>query len=308
MKDFNIQLEEIMEKRNFHPKGSINFSSTGKFQRFSNASKYKRKKDLFVVLHDYDRGATFGDWHYPDDWFTYWNENYDPPSLKELKEIKQKMVEIKTTQAYERKKHEWRAKEFWHKYYLKEDPKKHLYVINKYIIPYYAKCYRTKLYIPVSDVDFNLTTLQIIKSDGFKRLWKGTSQKKLMIWLWDKLPENYDGVIRVCEGYATGCTIRMITNSPVVCGINSLNMIHTCIELKRKFIHAKIKICADNDAWGEENIGIKHAKQAASFIHAPIYYPIFNGLGIKGNPTDFNDMHSLCGISITKSQLLVARN
>lgn len=308
MKEFHDQLEEKMNERHFHIKGNINYNLSEKFQRFSNASTHKRTKDLFVVLHDYDRGATFGDWHYPDDWFTYWNENYDKPDTKELKQFKKLLEERKSIESYERSKKEWRASEFFHKYYINQYAGSHPYIINKSIVPYYAKQHRSKLLIPIYDIDHQLKTIQIIKPDGFKRLWKGTSQKNLMMWLCDKLPDNYDGIIRVCEGYATGCTIRNITNSPVVCAINSLNMIKVCIELKRKFIHAKIKICADNDKWGKENIGLKHAKEAAKFIHAPIYYPVFDGFNFIGKPTDFNDLYFLFGREITKAQLLVARN
>jgi putative DNA primase/helicase len=307
MNEFSDQLEEIMTSRNFFIKGKINYNLTGKFQRFPNASVYKRSKDLFVVLHDYDRGATFGDWNYPDDWFTYWNKKYENPNLSELKIRKKVMEANKAAEAYERSKREWRSKEFWHKYYLNHDPTTHPYVIKKCIFPYYAKCYRTKLFIPVSDIDFNLKTLQIIKPDGFKRLWKGTSQRNLMMWLCQKLSQNYDGIIRVCEGYATGCTIKHITKSPVVCGINSLNMIKVCIELKRKFIHAQIKICADNDKWGRENTGLKHATQAAKFINAPIYYPIFESNNNR-EPTDFNDLYVLHGAQEVKRQLLMARD
>ncbi len=311
MKEFWDQLEEVMHSRNFYIKGNINYNLTGKFQRFSNAENYKRKKDLFVILHDYDRGATFGDWHYPEDWFTYWNENYDSPGIAELKKIKAELIIIKAKDDYRRSRAEWRSRELWLKYYVSHDPKLHPYIIKKKIIPYYARQIRSWLLIPISNIDHELVTLQIIKPDGFKRLWKGTSQKSLCIWLWDKLPDNYSGVIRICEGYATGCTIREITRNPVVCGINSLNMIKVCIELRRKFIHSIIKICADNDKWGKENIGIKHALDASKFTGAKVYYPIFEK-NTKNtyihNPTDFNDLFICQGKNEVKNQLLINRN
>jgi putative DNA primase/helicase len=305
--EFSDQLEEVMTSRNFFLKGKINYSLTGKFQRFPDSSKNKRKKDLFVVLHDYDRGATFGNWHYPDDWFTHWNKNYENPGLSEIRILKSAMEESKKIQQYERSKHEWRAREFWNKYYVVSHELNHSYVTKKKIIPFYARQYRTKLLIPVSDIDFNMKTIQIIKLDGFKRLWKGTSQTNNMMWLCEKLPQHYSGIIRVCEGYATGCTIRQITNSPVVCAINSLNLIRVSILLKRKFIHSQIKICADNDKWGKENIGLKHAMQASSYIHSTVYYPVFDGLDFHGKPTDFNDLYVLFGKDITKKQLKVSR-
>lgn len=308
MMDFPTQLEEIMHSRQFFIKGHINYNLTGKFQRFGNANKYGRKKDLFVILHDYDRGATFGDWHYPEDWFTYWNKNYETPSLTELKKLKAELEIRKINDAYERSKAEWRSRELWFKYYINHDPASHPYIIRKKIYPYYSRQIRSWLLVPISNIDHELVTLQIIKPDGFKRLWKGTSQKSLCMWLCDKLPDDYSGIIRVCEGYATGCTIREITKNPVVCGINSLNMIKICIELRRKFIHSNIKICADNDKWGKENIGIKHALEAAKFINAKIYYPVFQENISLHNPTDFNDLYICQGKMEVHNQLLIPRN
>jgi len=307
MIEFSEQLEKVMESRNFHIKGAINYSLSGKFQRFSDGSKHKRKKDLFVILHDYDRGATFGDWHYPDDWFTYWNINYEKPELAQRRLNKQLQIEKKAIQDYEKAKKQWRAKEFWNKFYTKEDPENHPYIVNKKIMPFYAKKCRSWLLIPVSDVNFNFITMQIIKPSGFKRLWKGTSQKNNMIFLCDKLQDDYRGVIRVCEGYATGCTIREITKSPVVCAINANNLLSVCVLLRRKFIHANIKICADNDKWGIDNPGLKYANSAAKILNCEIYYPDFPDSYLWKYPTDFNDLYVLFGQNETKKQLLMKR-
>lgn len=297
-----------MEANNFHIRGLIDYNITGKFQRFPDASKYKRSKDLFVVLHDHDRGATFGHWKYQEEWVTYWNKNYESPGLEKLKETKRQLQNTKALQDYNRHKCEWRARELFLKYYAKHLPSFHPYVVTKRIHPYYAKQVRSWLLVPISNIDNELVTLQIIKPDGFKRLWKGTSHKELMIWLWDKLPNDYSGVIRICEGYATGCTIRTITKSPVVCSINSSNLPATCVAIRRKFIHAKIIICADNDCWGDDNAGIKVAKLGAKYTNAKIYYPIFDCLLSIKKPTDFNDLYDLYGYKEARRQLLIARN
>lgn len=307
MKSFKEQLENKMHQRNFHIHGAINYNISGKWQRFSDSTTGKRKKDLFVILHDYDRGATFGDWHYPDDWFTYWNSANGRPSADDLMARKEEAVKRKVEQTYERSKREWRAREFWHRFYLTKDAARHPYAVRKIIDAYGAKIVRSWLVVPVHTIDHKVLTLQIIKPNGFKRLWKGTSPKGNMIWLSEELPENYNSVIRVCEGYATGCTIRSITGSPVVCSINANNLLDTVIELRRKYINANIRICADNDKWGAENTGLKYAEQAARLCGMSLHYPVFDEQYSFCKPTDFNDLFVLAGHEIVKKQLIITR-
>jgi putative DNA primase/helicase len=168
---------------------------------------------------------------------------------------------------------------------------------------------RSWLLVPVHDIDHNFVTLQIIKPDGFKRLWKGTSQKNNMMWLCDlPLDKRYEGIIRVCEGYATGCTIREITKSPVVCAINANNLLNTVVQLRQNFIHADIRICADNDAYGEINSGLLHGKNAAKRTGSTLYFPTFEGCCIDKKPTDFNDLFILAGKDLVKEILSIPRS
>jgi phage/plasmid primase-like uncharacterized protein len=149
--------------------------------------------------------------------------------------------------------------------------------------------------------------VQIIKPNGFKKLWTGTSQKERMIWISDVIPRNYSGVIRICEGYATGCTIYQITQSPVICAINAHNLTPIAIEVKQKYINAIVKICADNDQWGKENTGMAHASFACRQTGASLQYPVFDGLNIDNKPTDFNDLFVLTDRETVKKQLVIIR-
>ena len=307
MTDFAAGLEEAMRKRNFFPDGKINYSADGKWQRFANAGGYKRAKDLFVILHDYDRGATFGDWHYPDDWYTYWNPAYRYPTVTEQVEMRRERDRLMALQKIERSKREWRAQIFWVKFYLQKYVERHPYSLRKQIRPYYARRCRSWLLIPVSDVEQNLKTVQIIKPNGFKRLWKGTSTKGNMVWLSEKLPADYDGFIRVCEGYATGCAIYEAGGGPVVCALNARNLMPTVVSLMRHFQHAGIKVCADNDAWGKTNPGLIYARQVCERTGASLHYPVFDKEMANLRPTDFNDLLVVSGIEAVERQLILLR-
>ena len=307
MTSFATELEAVMESRRVYIRGKINYGISEKFQRFADATVSKRDKDLFVVLHDYDRGATFGHWKYPDDWYTHWNTAYGRPSLDDLRERKEAVLKRKQEQIYERSKAQWRAKEFFNKFYVSRDATRHPYVIKKRFYPYLSRQVRSWLLVPIRDIDYDLMTVQIIKPDGFKRLWKKTSQKGNMIWICDPLPENYDGVIRICEGYATGCTIHQVTQSPVICAISAGNLLDTAVLVRQKFIDAIIKICADNDQYGESNTGIIHGRAAALVTGSALHYPVFDNISQRDKPTDYNDLFALCGAKEVKRQLITIR-
>jgi putative DNA primase/helicase len=297
-----------MNSRNFFPEGKINYGLPGKFQRFSVKGKYKNSKDLFVVVHDYDRGVTFGDWHYPDDWTTCWNPIYGKPTISELKARQEESAQRRQEQVYERSRASWRARELWSKHYTEYDARDHLYVRCKKILPYCAKKVRSWLLVPVHNIHQELVTVQIIKPNGFKRFWKKTSGKELMTWLSHPIDKYYDGVIRICEGYATGCTIRHVTKMPVVCALSALNMVNIALDMRVNYPHAIIKICADNDKWGNENVGLKYAKETINMTGATLYYPIFDGLDCTNKPTDFNDLFVLSNENEVKRQLVIIRN
>jgi putative DNA primase/helicase len=308
MGDFASELEDKMHDRNFHIRGKINYHAFGKWQRFSDATKGKRAKDLFVLIFEGLRGATFGDWHYPDDWYTHWNGALPKPTVNDMNEIKKQQDIRRVEQNYERAKHEWRAKEFFHKFYCSEYTDEHPYVLRKRIRAYYSRQVRSWLLVPVRDIDYQFKTVQIIKPNGFKRLWKGTSQLNNMIWLSEPLEHSYDGVIRICEGYATGCTIYEAIGSPVICAINANNLVATTILLRRKFVKATIRICADNDQWIKDNVGLKYAREAIKLTGASLTYPTFDHLKYEEKPTDFNDLMCLNGIEDVERQLMLIKD
>jgi phage/plasmid primase-like uncharacterized protein len=70
-------------------------------------------------------------------------------------------------------------------------------------------------------------------------------------------------------------------------------------------------ITADNDLYGEKNIGLHKANLAGQKYGAKIISPNFNNLNLPHNdlnlqhlkPTDFNDLHQIAGIEIVKNQI-----
>lgn len=180
----------------------------------------------------------------------------------------------------------------------------HPYAKKKGIYPHGVRQARGMLVIPITNIDMQLITLQFIMPNGFKKYKTGASAKGGMVLLTNQgLPLDWAGVIRVCEGWATGCTIFEITRDPVVCAMNAHNMPAVARALRDKFPQANLKICADNDQWGKENIGMEYALRADIEANAIVYWPTFDGLDVSGKPTDFNDLFLLSTKEDVRRQL-----
>ena len=310
MSEFKSSLENAMESHGFFIQGSINYNSD-KIQRFKNRNKVRGGQDIFVALHDY-RGATFGDWHNKDGWVTWWLNASVKISVHEEADRRERTREIEQRRLKMRKIAINRALRLWDKGTTDTDEQS--YIKKKRIRGYYSRqikqlrWIKDTLLIPIRNIDYEFQGVQIIKPNGFKRLWKGTSQKDNMIWLSPPLPDNYDGVIRVCEGYATGCTIYETIGSPVICAINANNLVNVMQLLRQKYPKYNLKICADNDQWSGQNSGLICALNAENVSGAIIYYPTFNQSDVREKPTDFNDLMCLNGIEEVERQLTLIRS
>lgn len=184
-------------------------------------------------------------------------------------------------------------------------PSSHPYVRRKLIFPYAARQVRDSLIVPVCDIRHEIQTLQFIMPNGFKRLKTGGKSGEGMVWLCEKLPIKYAGVLRICEGWSTGCSIRYATGSPVLCALNAYNLPKVCILLRRSFPLLKGIICADNDQWKEKNVGMECAKEASEISGFPLYSPDFSQWPTANKPTDYNDLFLLGGKEEVRRQLMI---
>ncbi len=188
-----------------------------------------------------------------------------------------------------------------------ETPSQHPYVRRKGIYPHGAHLVRDMLVLPILDIEGSVMSLQFIKPNGFKQFKTGAPTAEGMIWLGGYKTPDYRGIVRLCEGWSTGCTIYSITKSPVICALNAYNLIKVASALRTYYPETPIKICADNDQWGKENVGLKCANQASLMTGYALHYPTFDNVGTFNKPTDFNDLYLLGGVETTKNQLILIR-
>lgn len=200
--------------------------------------------------------------------------------------------------------------------------------------------YRKKgheLIVPFYAPDGRVQTVQRITSDGGKFLFKG-GKKKRAYFPFVKRGENLSTIL-LCEGFATGATIRQATKLPVAACIDSGNIIWALDTLKKKYPQSKIIICADSDAWTFDeskrpkhiktkevpadsplwnewreagllnNVGLMKARAAAAKCGGTsIVTPDFTGYDITDRPTDFNDLAALAGEQVVAEQIMAVVN
>lgn len=107
------------------------------------------------------------------------------------------------------------------------------------------------------------------------------------------------GVVLLCEGFATGASLRKATGLPVVVAFDAGNLTPVALELHRAHRKdIKILVCADDDyltmAKTGRNPGIEAAQTAALGVDGAVVWPAFpeERPADRKGPTDFNDLHT----------------
>lgn len=157
--------------------------------------------------------------------------------------------------------------------------------------------------LPLQDSTGKLHSLQFISPDGVKMFLSGGRVRGCFF----AIVGGFDNTAIVCEGFATGVSIHQATDAAVLCAMFAANLEAVARECKKAYPTADIIIAADNDAWTDGNPGVTQAKLAADAIGAKLAVPTFCTKHLAETPTDFNDLHRLCGLRAVREQILAAR-
>ncbi len=151
--------------------------------------------------------------------------------------------------------------------------------------------------------DTALKALQRIWPDGRKRFTKGFEKPGTCLRLGHVVVGER---ILVCEGYATGLTLRMAVDKrlPVVVALDAGNLLPVAELLRSLYPTSRLLICADDDWQTQDNPGRDKALKTARTVGQCDYvYPIFRR-GARGlKDTDFNDLHAREGLRCVRLQL-----
>lgn len=175
------------------------------------------------------------------------------------------------------------------------------YLERKQVDLHGAKVWRDLVMVPMWR-DAKIVGLQFISPDGSKRFSKDADIKGA----YHAMASKSDDLSRlvICEGFATGGTIRQATGWPVVVAYNAGNLKPVAQAMRRKYPDAEIIIGADDDQWstnakGEPyNSGMEHARQAAVAIGgARVIAPVVDPED-PDRPTDWNDIAVRDGLQV----------
>lgn len=142
--------------------------------------------------------------------------------------------------------------------------------------------------------------IQTIKENGTKLFPKGVAKSGSAC----RLGDLSNGLIMVCEGYATGMSLRAATgySIAVFVAFDAGNLLKVLLMLREKYPNLAILVCADNDQKTKGNPGIKFAKKAVkNLTKSDVIYPIF--APDDKQSSDFNDLHMIRGLDAVKRQL-----
>lgn len=296
--DFYQKLLAAMQQSELYP-SSLDLTP-GKYHRFKSEGICKKKCCSYRIFPQ-QAGAHFLCWRRGiyKIWFTKSRDSKLP--------IEHKRIVYRETQILreKQKRESQKISANCSRFYFSLPDNNHIshpYITKKKIIAYCARFNDKCLVIPISDNSEKIISLQFIYPNGFKKMMSGAPSAGGMIFL-QKINKNFSGVIRICEGWATGCTVKELTGDAVICATNANNIVNTAIFVRRNFIHAKGILCADNDRWGKENIGIKYAQDAAKITGFDVVFPFFPDVMSEQKPTDFNDLFCIFGAEKTLSCL-----
>lgn len=175
------------------------------------------------------------------------------------------------------------------------------------------------LIVPVQNVGGELRGLQYISPEGQKRFLPGMEKNgNFHLITGDHSSPAQDlsqNEIILAEGYATGVSLHLATEKPVLVAFDAGNLEPVARKLRERYPNAAITICADNDHQhtrrtpeGTElwNKGVAMAQDAAKVVGGKVVAPIFNEEERARGLTDFNDLHQSRGIEEVKKQIGLA--
>jgi len=174
-------------------------------------------------------------------------------------------------------------------------PNDHPYLKRKGVQAYGLKTFKDSLLVPVMDMAGMLHGLQFISSDGSKKFKTGTNKVGHFFRI-----DGSGNEIVICEGYATGATIRQATGHTVCVAFDAGNIMPVTRNIRSAYPKAKIIVAADDDHATEGNPGLTKATEAAKAANGHLAVPEFpDSRGRKY--TDFNDLAHIAGLDAVKA-------
>ena len=270
----------------------------GKLHRFSSSGQPRDESGWYKFFDDDRPAGAFGCWR-ADISSTWKSSNPQEFTPAERETYKQRMRDAEAARAAELIAATAHAAQAAASLWSQSSPADdHNYLVRKGITGEGARVHGDMLLIPMKHGPKQLVGLQRIYPDGSKRFIKGTPLSGAYCTI--GAPAK-NGVVVICEGYATGASIRQATGHCVVVAFNAGNLTNVAKKIRAALPAATIVIAADDDAWtvypethakaGQPwNPGMESAHAAAVATGSLLTSPRWYGDRPEKH-TDFNDLH-----------------
>jgi len=268
----------------------------GKLHRFSTNGKPKDESGWYVLHLDGLAAGVFGCWRegFSQNWCS---KSTDTQTEAEREAHRQRIAAMRLQRhADTAQRHDAAALAAAQRWQDASQATQNPYLSAKGVQAHGAKTEGDALLIPMRNTAGKLRSLQVIDPEGGKRFHYGGEVTGCYHGI-----GKPDGVLIVCEGFATGASIHEATGQAVAVAFNAGNLPAVANELHRKYPAMRLIVAADDDHRTPGNPGITKATEAARAVGGLVAMPEFFGYERGDKDTDFNDLHQLAGLAAVKA-------
>jgi putative DNA primase/helicase len=178
----------------------------------------------------------------------------------------------------------------------------HGYLQRKGIQPHGALIHSDGRLILAMRIGKELHSLQFIADDGGKRFLPDGRVKGCYYLIGTGTEAKERGMVLLCEGFATGATLREATDLPVVVCFTAGNLLEVATYISTALPEVRQVLCGDVDKSGT---GQRAATEAAKAVNGLVALPAFTPeeLAAEKPPSDWNDYAKLRGLGAVKTAI-----
>ena len=273
-----------------------NIIDDGKLIRFNGTGKRGNTRNSWCVLYgDGVPAGAFGDWAGIEP--IKWTGKADNAMTEaERQGVLARMEDAKKQRAKQTERKHANAQKAAADAIAAHGPAQpdHPYLAGREVQPHGLRKNGDLLVMPLYDIEGELWSVQYINQHGDKKFLSGGRAAGCFYPI-----GTSDGTTVICEGFATGASIREATGMAVLVAHSAGNLKAVASALREKHPDERILIAADDDWHTAGNPGVTNAEDAAKAAGATVVLPEFperfEGL------TDFNDLHREFGLEHVKA-------
>lgn len=293
MTDPNEQFRAAILAAGLTPPDEIH--ADGKLHRFPSSERRGDDSGWYVVHTDGVPAGAFGCWR--EGLTQHWcSKTSQAMTSVEREAHRQKVEAMRQQREADKTQRQQQAGQFALQRWQAATPAtEHPYLTAKGVQDHGVKLEGEALLISMRDTVGTLHSLQVIDPEGGKRFQSGGRIKGCYHAI-----GKPEGVLIVCEGYATGASIHEATGYAVAVAFNAGNLESVALALHQKCPALRLILAADDDWKTPGNPGMTKATQAARAVGGWVAVPTFPAdRPVKA--TDFNDLHQLAGLDAVRA-------